>query len=118
MDWALEFNSDDPEAIKWRESLRAQFEGTSYWDETEPEFLEIGGCPVLLPVNESHHPHIEVLHHFFREDKTRLVVYLKDLTFDENTWNPWSMAVCRLFQNENFYVATFYHEWFPTDNEF
>ncbi|GAB2586754.1 hypothetical protein [Spirosoma areae] len=79
-----------------------------------PEFMQVGEHWVLLPVSRKHHPNITILHYFLSEDKTKLVLYLKDTTFDDD----WSMSgfvsICDC-QPEGFYVATLYHEWFIID---
>ncbi len=79
------------------------------------QFLEIGSYNVLLPIGRKHHPNITILHHFFGQDLTKLVIYLKDTTYDDDVYGSGYIAVCDLIQPENFYLATLYHEWFIID---
>ena len=79
-----------------------------------PEFIEIGSYDVLLPIGRNHHPKITILKYFFSQDLGKLVIYLKDETYDEGMYAGY-VAICDFILPENFYVATFYHEWYITD---
>ena len=50
------------------------------------DFLEIGGVQVLLPVGNDHHENMTFLHHFFSEDRQKIVLYIKDTTYDDDVW--------------------------------
>ena len=80
-----------------------------------PEFLEIGGQSVLLPIGRKRHENLTVLHYFFGEDRKKLVLYLKDTTYGNDWSDAGFVAICDLFAPEPFYVATLYHEWFLID---
>lgn len=80
-----------------------------------PEFLEIGSYDVLLPVGRKHHPNITILHYFFGQDLSKMVIYLKDTTYDDDPFCSGFVAICEMIQPENFYIATLYHEWFIID---
>ena len=79
-----------------------------------PEFLQIDNQWVLLPVGRKHHPNMTILHCFLSEDRSKLVVYLKDTTF----YDDWSMSgfigICDR-QREGFYLASLLHDWFIID---
>ena len=80
-----------------------------------PQFLEIGSYDVLLPVGRKHNPNITILHYFLSQDFSKLVIYLKDTTYDDDAFGSGYIAVCDLIQPENFYLTTLYHEWFIID---
>ena len=79
------------------------------------QFLEIDSYDVLLPIGRKHHPNITILHHFFSQDFNKLVIYLKDTTYEDDAFGSGYVAVCDLIQPENFYLTTLYHEWFIID---
>ena len=62
----------------------------------EPEFLEIEGRWVLLPVEKSHHPNITILRTIWSADGNSLTVFLKDTTYDDDSFFSGFMAVCDL----------------------
>jgi hypothetical protein len=77
-----------------------------------PEFIDINGAfIVLLPRGRKHNANLNILHYFLSQDSKKAVIYLTDSTFEENEG---FIAICDLFEPENFYVATLYHEWFIT----
>lgn len=77
-----------------------------------PEFMDIEGVFfVLLPRGRKHNANLKILHYFFSQDSKKVVIYLTDSTFEENEG---FLAICDLFEPENFYVANVYHEWFIT----
>jgi hypothetical protein len=79
-----------------------------------PQFMQVGGHWVLLPVSRSLHPNITILHHFRSEDHSKLVIYLKDTTYDDSLFGAGYVTVCNR-QSEGFYLSTLYHEWFIID---
>ncbi|MCA1660448.1 MAG: hypothetical protein LC642_07955, partial [Verrucomicrobiaceae bacterium] len=85
----------------------------------EPEFMEIGGRWVLLPVPREHHTNITVLRTITGDDGAALLAFLKDKTFVEDPAQEWFragfVAVCERLPGEQFYLATLYHEWFIND---
>lgn len=87
----------------------------------EPEFIQVEGRDVLLPIEKSNHPNITILRVAPGEDGKTLTLFLRDTTYypdDEfSDFSSGYMAFCERFLNENFYVATVYHEWFILRNE-
>lgn len=79
-----------------------------------PQFMQVGGHWVLLPVSRDHHPNITILHHFLSEDHAKLVIYLKDTTYDDSIFGAGYVTICDR-QPEGFYLTTLYHEWFIID---
>ncbi len=79
------------------------------------QFMEIGSYDVLLPIGRTHHPNITILKHFFSQDLEKMVIYLKDTTHYEDSFDSGFVAICDLIKPENFYLATLYHEWFIVD---
>ncbi len=83
--------------------------------EHKPQFLTVGKHNVLLPVGREHHSHITILHYFLSEDHSKLVIYLKDITYYDDDFTTGFMTICDLIEPENFYISTVYHEWFMTN---
>lgn len=79
-----------------------------------PQFMEVGSYDVLLPLGRKHHANITILNHFFSQDLKQLVIYLTDTTYYDNDFYGY-VAICNLISPENFYLTTFYHEWFKTE---
>lgn len=79
-----------------------------------PQFLPVGAHWVLLPVSRSHHPNITLLHHFLSEDHSKLVIYLKDTTYDDSVFGAGYVTIGDR-QPEGFYLTTLYHDWFIID---
>lgn len=84
------------------------------------DFLLIAGQNVLLPIGRDHHANVTPLRWFFSEDREQFVVFLKDTTFvetsDDEFFSAGFVAICEKFPEENFYLATLYHEWFMVSN--
>lgn len=106
-DWESEFKTE------LSSEMRVHFKDYNSVAET-PQFMEIGSYDVLLPVGRKHHPNITILNHFFSQDLNRLVVYLSDTTYYEDFFSGF-VAICERISPENFYLATFYHEWLQTE---
>ncbi len=87
-----------------------------------PDFLDIAGRPVLLPVDRERHANIWVLRCLVSEDGRSLTVFLKDTTYAQDVEPAMELfyagfvAVCDQIPGESFFVATVYHEWFIVDN--
>jgi hypothetical protein len=80
------------------------------------EFMSICGRYVLLPVERERHANITILRCVVSEDGRSLTVFLKDTTHDEGAFAGF-VAVCDRFEDEDFYVAVLYHEWYVIQNE-
>ena len=78
----------------------------------EPEFIEIEGRWVLLPVEASSHQNITILRTIWSADGNSLTLFLKDTTFDDDLFVSGYMAVCDRPKGEKFFLAVLYHEWF------
>lgn len=88
-------------------------------DHDLPEFLEIDGKPVLLPVSRDHHPNITILRSNLDKDEKTLTVFFKDTTHlnksEDEFIHAGFMAVCDKVPSEALYIAIVYHEWFIAD---
>jgi hypothetical protein len=100
-DWAWEFD-------------QAEDEGEEEAD--PPEFINLGGYDILLPVGRSHHPQITPLRIMAGEDGRMLTIFLKDLTWAkyyalDHAWS-WAgfLAVCDRAPEADWYVAILFHE--------
>lgn len=81
-----------------------------------PEFLEIEGRAVLLPIGSEHHRHITILRCIASADGEVLTVFLKDTTYvndpRDERFAAGFLAVCERVAGEMFFVASVYHKWF------
>lgn len=111
---------------KWRyDSIVEKHEGP--WDYEgvlsygSPEFMEIGGKTVLLPLDDEQRPNVTILRCIEGKGGDALTIFLKDTTFVENPQHEFLeagfLAFCERFPNEDFFVATIYHEWFMETND-
>ncbi|WP_414756553.1 hypothetical protein [Anabaena sp. CCY 9910] len=102
-------------SVRW-DRIIEKHEGPEDWESVlkceEPEFIEIEGCPVLLPVDKSHHPNIRVLRAIWSEGKNSVTLFLSDTTYEDDPFFSGFMAVCDRLKNEEFFIAIVYHEWF------
>lgn len=95
-------------------------EGPEWWASAlkwhDPEFLQVCGHDVLLPVPREQHPRITVLRCIESRDGNVLTIFLKNTTFVENRemqrWDAGFVAVCERLDGEAFFIATLYHEWY------
>jgi hypothetical protein len=105
------------------DQILEKHEGPEYWNSIiqyhEPEFMEINGKSVLLPINRKHHKNISILRVLTDEKEKTLTIFLKDITFVENpddeTFFAGFLAICEKVPDETFYIAIVYHEWFIID---
>ena len=86
----------------------------------DPEFMEVNGHHVLLPVRREQHPNITILRCIVGDDGQTLTLFLKNSTYvhdprDEMFCSGF-VAVCDRFPGEDFYIAIVYHEWFIIEN--
>ncbi len=95
-------------------------EGPERWSSIlefyEPEFLQIDGEDVLLPIGSDQHPNVTILRTIRSVDQDVLIVFLKDTTYYDDWFSSGFMAVCERFPGERFLLATVYHEWFIFEN--
>jgi len=82
----------------------------------EPEFLDLAGHDVLLPVGREHHPNIMLIRCVESHDGTVLTIFLWDTTYGHEWYDSGFLAVCEKITGEEFYLATVYHEWFLVEN--
>jgi hypothetical protein len=100
--------------------LVEKHEGPFDWEDMfkyyDPEFLEVEGRFVLLPLDKSRHANITILRTVVdKEDKT-LTIFLKDTTYSNSPNDEFFMAgfvaISDKVPGENFFITIFYHEWF------
>jgi hypothetical protein len=105
--------------VRW-DRIIEKHEGPDSWDLEfecgEPEFIEIEGRWVLLPVEASHHQNITILRAIWSADGNSLTLFLKDTTFDDHWADSGYIAVCDRIKEEEFFLAVLYHEWFIIEN--
>ena len=106
---------DKIKLVRW-DRIIEKHEGPEDWESVlryfEPEFIEIEGRWVLLPVEKSHHANITILRLIWSADGNSITIFLKDTTYDDDSFFSGFMAVCDRVKNENFFLAILYHEWF------
>ena len=79
------------------------------------EFIQLAGVDILLPIGSNHHANLTFLHYFFSEDRQKIVLYIKDTTYEDDAFGAGFVAICEKYLNEPFYIATLYHEWYIID---
>jgi hypothetical protein len=100
--------------------LVEKHEGPFNWEGVlkyyEPEFLELEGRFVLLPLDRSRHANITILRTVVDKEDNTLTIFLKDTTYsdspDDELFTAGFVAICDKVPNENFFITIFYHEWF------
>ena len=101
--------------VRW-DRIIEKHEGPETWESEfrygEPEFIEIDGRWVLLPVEASRHQNITILRTIWSADGNSLTLFLKDTTFDDDMFVSGYMAVCDRPKGQEFFLAVLYHEWF------
>jgi hypothetical protein len=105
-------------SVRWDriiEKHEGPFDWASVLRYSEPEFLEIEGRWVLLPVDRSSHQNISILRTIWSEDGNSVTLFLKDTTYDDDPFFSGFLAVCDRLKGEDFYLAVVYHEWFVID---
>lgn len=102
-------------SVQW-DRIIEKHEGPEDWESVlryyEPEFIEIEGRWVLLPVEASHHANITILRSIWSDNGHSLTLFLKDTTYDDDPFFSGFMAVCDQVKDEDFFLAILYHEWF------
>ncbi len=86
----------------------------------DPEFIEIEGCAVLLPVDKPHHPNISIIRCIWSAGNNSVTLFLPDTTYEDDPFFSGFMAVCddlrsvydHRLKGEEFFLAILYHEWF------
>jgi hypothetical protein len=110
-DWQLPPSEERIQELK----KRYKEIGYDFSEDNHAEFLLIAGVNVLLPIGSEHHENMTILHHFFSEDRQKIVLYIKDTTYDDGMFGAGFVAICDKYPAESFYIATLYHEWFIID---
>jgi hypothetical protein len=113
-----DLSQDMLEAIKplrW-DRIIEKHEGPYDWDSVfryyNPEFISIDGHPVLLPIEAERHSNITILRTIWSADGLSLTLFLKDTTYDDESFSAGYMAVCDRVAGADFFLAVLYHEWF------
>lgn len=102
-------------SVRW-DRIIEKHEGPFDWESvfrySEPEFIEVERCSVLLPVDKSHHPNITILRCIKSAEQNSITLFLSDTTYEDDPFFSGFMAVCDLVKGEKFFLAILYHEWF------
>ncbi|MFN6442061.1 MAG: hypothetical protein RMY35_035040 [Nostoc sp. DedSLP01] len=102
-------------SVRW-DRIIEKHEGPEDWESVlkyeEPEFIEIEGCFVLLPVDKSHHPNISIIRSILSRDNNSVTLFLSDSTCEDDPFFSGFIAVCDRLKGEEFFLAIVYHEWF------
>ncbi|HYN87528.1 MAG TPA: hypothetical protein VER55_03310, partial [Ardenticatenaceae bacterium] len=116
---------DKIRAYRW-DRIIEKHEGPERWSSVleyyDPEFIEVDGRHVLLPVERTQHPNITILRCIVASDEQTLVLFLKDTTYltsttpDDEMFRAGYLAICDRLAGEAFYIAVVYHEWFIIHN--
>lgn len=102
-------------SVRW-DRIIEKHEGPEDWESVlryeQPEFLSVQGCPILLPIDKSHHANITIIRCIWSVDKNSVTLFLSDTTYENNPFFSGFMAVCERLKGEEFFLAVLYHEWF------
>ena len=82
----------------------------------DPDFMQMNGHDVLLPINKDQHQNITILRYIVGDDGQSLTIFLKDTTYKSDPFFSGFVAVCDRVPGEDFYLAILYHEWFIIEN--
>lgn len=122
----MEVSSLSPEAREKITRLRfdriiEKHEGPERWADVfeyaDPDFLNLAGHDVLLPVDRENHPNVALLRCIESADGAALTLFLRDTTYGQDWYDSGYLAVCEKLPGESFFVATVYHEWFVFENK-
>ncbi|ACK70913.1 conserved hypothetical protein [Gloeothece citriformis PCC 7424] len=101
--------------VRW-DRIIEKHEGPEEWESVlryyDPEFMEVEGRWILLPIDCSSHANITILRTIWSESGHSVTLFLKDTTYDDDPFFSGFMAVCDKIKDENFFLAIVYHEWF------
>lgn len=101
--------------VRW-DRIIEKHEGPEDWESVlrwyDPEFMEIEGRSVLLPVDRDRHSNITILRTIWSADGNSLTLFLKDTTYGDDWFMSGYLAVCDRVAEQGFYLASVYHEWF------
>lgn len=101
--------------IRW-DRIIEKHEGPENWESVlkyyEPDFVEINGNWVLLPIEAKNHANITILRAIWSNDGNSVTIFLKDITYDDDPFFSGYLAICDKLKDEDFYLAVVYHEWF------
>ncbi len=95
-------------------------EGPEKWEwalDYDPEFLEVAGQPVLLPIPRKNLANITILRAIFGEQGRCLTLFLKDTTHLLDPKFPMfagRIALCEKMPGQEFFLTLVYHEWFAS----
>lgn len=103
--------------LSWRSFLTV-YEGP-YYQGTEAdlaEFIQWDGYDILLPVQRSHHPSIQLVRLIPSADQQTLTIFLHDSHHESYFTDSWAgrygfLAIADRYQNHgcDFYLASYYH---------
>jgi hypothetical protein len=104
------------------DSIVEKHEGPENWSSIlefyKPEFLNVDGRWVLLPVPSSHHSKMAILRSIVGDGGDSLTLFLKDTTYvrdpEDEAFFSGFVAICDRLPGEDFFVAIVYHEWFTS----
>jgi len=87
-----------------------------YWlRDDKVEFLRVGDFDILLPIEKEDHKNITTLRCVVGDNGQVLTIFLKDTTYDSGIFAG-RIVVCERIVDEQWYLATLYHEWFIIDD--
>lgn len=113
------FDAEKITHYRYDSLLEGKHEGPySYVDDLKSitlDFINVDGHNVILPVDKTHHANIEILRSHISQDGQQLAVYLKDTTHIKDPVLSGWFAYCERVSEEEFFVATLYHEWYAIE---
>lgn len=75
----------------------------------QPDFLQIDGEWVLLPVTKEEHQHITVFRTIWSQDRQAVTIFLRNNYQYCGSLEHDFVAICDRYPGEDFYLTIFYH---------
>ena len=102
------------------DSILEKHQGPEKWSAAleyeQPDFLDVEGRAVLLPVPDAVHPNITVLRAIEGDQGRSLTLFLKDTTRvpdpSQEAFFAGFLAICDKIDGEEFFIAIVHHDWF------
>lgn len=119
----MKFSELSPERLakihRYRyDQIVEKHEGPWEWARTlrylAPEFLDVGGSAVLLPLEGTNHRNIRIIRAIPSADGNVITIFLQDTTCFSGMDSGF-LAICERVPHEPWFIATVYHEWFLRD---
>ena len=109
----------------WRwDRIIEKHEGPHSWESTlrysDVDFLEVEEKQILLPLDSEQRNQLEIRKIMTTQSQNEVILYLINHWYKQFGYKEQHcgfIAICEKFPEQNFFVATAYHEWFVIENQ-